>query len=185
MIVRSQLGLAERLGVKALDDCGPASVATAATYLGRNTTTKEGWEACRAIGRIDTSDKAEGTSARQVRDALLHLGLKAEIAYRWGTASDAVKAGAALILNIQASEKAIPTHLRSGWEKRHWARNPGDTFGHWITLAHDGVEWLYACPTMVEGRAAFRLIPDEVKALRDSKEAAGFAPPPAMIIVRK
>lgn len=183
--VRSQLGLLERLGVKALDDCGPASIAMAATWLGKNTSTKGGWEAAKAAGRVDTPDKAEGTSAKQVRDACKILGLKTRIVYNWPEVSAAVKSGSVLILNIQASTAAIPSHLRSGWQKKHWAKHPTATYGHWVALAHDGSEWLYACPTMVEGRPAFRLIPDEVKALRDSKEKAGFPPPPAMIVVSK
>jgi hypothetical protein len=183
--VRSQLGLLERLGVKALDDCGPASVAMAATWLGKDTSTKQGWEACKQAGRVDTPDKAEGTSAAQVRSACKNLGLNAKIVYRWFEASAAVKDGSVLILNIQASQDAIPPHLRSGWQKKDWAKRPTNTYGHWVVLAYDGVEWLYACPTMVEGRPAFRLIPDEVKALRDSKQKAGFQPPPAMIVVSK
>jgi hypothetical protein len=185
MIVRSQLGLWERVGVKALDDCGPASVATAATYLGKDTTTKQGWEACRLAGRVDTPDKAEGTSAKQVRDACKALGLKATVVYDWSAASTAVKAGAALILNIQASQLAIPNHLRSGWQKKDWAKRPGNNYGHWVTLSHNGTEWRYACPTMAEGRESFPLLPDEVKTLRDSKGAAGFPTPPAMIVVTK
>ena len=183
--VRSQLGLLERIGVKALDDCGPASVAMATTWLGKDTSTKQGWEACKAAGRVDTPDKAEGTSAAQIRGACKILGLDAKIVYRWFEASAAVKVGSILILNIQASQQSVPSHLRSGWQKKDWAKRPLNSYGHWVTLAHDGVEWIYACPTMVEGRPAFRLIPDEVKTLRDSKEQAGFPPPPAMIVVSK
>jgi hypothetical protein len=168
-----------------MDDCGPASVAMAVTWLGKDTSTKQGWEACRLAGRVDTPDKGEGTSAKEVREAAKSLGLKAKIAYDWTEVSSAVKAGAVLILNIQASPSVIPTHLRSGWQKKDWAKRPTNTYGHWVVLAHDGVEWLYACPTMVEGRPAFRLIPDEVKVLRDSKEKAGFRTPPAMIVVSK
>ena len=183
--VRSQLGLWERVGVKALDDCGPASVAMAATWLGKDTSTKQGWDACKAAGRVDTPDKAEGTSAKQVQDALRILGLDAQVVYRWAPSSLTAKAGGVLILNIQASQAIIPDHLRSGWQKKDWAKRPGNTYGHWVTLAHDGADWLYACPTMVEGRPAMRVTPEEVQALRDSKEKAGFPPPPAMIVVKK
>lgn len=183
--VRSQLGLLEKIGVKALDDCGPASVAMAATWLGKDTSTKQGWQACKAAGRVDTPDKAEGTSAKQVRDALQILGLNAEIVYRWTPASSAAKSGNVVILNIQASQEVIPPHLRSGWQKKDWAKRPNNAYGHWVVLAHDGTEWLYACPTMVEGRPAMRALPEEIQALRDSKEKAGFPPPPAMIVVKK
>jgi len=183
--VRSQLGLLERVGVKALDDCGPASVAMAATWLGKNTSTKQGWEACRQAGRVDTPDKAEGTSAKQVAEALRILGLKAQVVYRWTPASSTAKSGGVVILNIQASPSVIPEHLRSGWQKKDWAKRPTNTYGHWVALAHDGTNWLYACPTMVEGRPAMIATSEEIQALRDSKERAGFPPPPAMIAVTK
>ncbi len=68
--VRSQLGLAERLGVKAMDDCGPASLATAATALGIDTSTKQAHKACEQAGRVDTPTGAEGTSAAQHQEHL-------------------------------------------------------------------------------------------------------------------
>ena len=185
LVVRSQLGLAERLGVKALDDCGPASLATAATYLGLSTSTKQGWDACRLAGRVDTPDKGEGTSAKQVRDAAKVLGLGARIVYEWAQVSSQVKAGAALILNIQASTGVLPDTLRSKWQRADWRKHPQNTYGHWVVLTHNGVDWFYACPTMVEGEPGRVLTPDQVRALRDSKGQAGFSTPPAMVVISR
>lgn len=183
VIVRSQLGLAERLGVKAMDDCGPASLATAATALGIDTSTKQAHSACAAAGRVDTPTGAEGTSAKQLRDAAKILNLKARIVYDWSDASNSVKGGKILILNIQASQKVVPDHLRSKWQRDYWKKQPLATYGHWIVLAHDGIDWLYACPTMREGNEARRATPDEVRVLRDSKGNAGFTTPPAMVLI--
>lgn len=183
MIVRSQLGLAERLGVKAMDDCGPASLATAATALGINTSTKQAHKACADAGRVDTPTGAEGTSAKHLRDAAKILNLKARIVYDWSDASNSVKTGRILILNIQASQKVVPEHLRSKWQRDYWKKQPLATYGHWVVLAHDGTSWLYACPTMKEGNEARRATPDEVRVLRDSKGNAGFSTPPAMVLI--
>jgi transposase len=185
LIVRSQLGLAERLGVKAMDDCGPASVATAATYLGTNTSTKQAHAACAAVGRVDTATGAEGTSAAQVRDAAKLIGLKARIVYDWSQASNEVKQGAALILNIQASQRSVAEPLRSKWQRDYWKKQPLATYGHWVTLTHDGVGWEYACPTMQEGKPGRVATSEQVRLLRDSKGQAGFSTPPAMIIVKR
>ncbi len=185
LVVRSQLGLAERLGVKAMDDCGPASVATAATYLGVNTSTKQAHKACEQAGRRDTATGAEGTSAAQVRDAAKILGLKARIVYDWSQASNEVKGGAALILNIQASQRSVDEPLRSKWQRDYWRKQPLASYGHWVVLAHDGTGWQYACPTMQEGKPGRSATPEQVRTLRDSKGQAGFSTPPAMIVVSR
>ena len=185
LTVRSQLGLAERLGVKALDDCGPASLATAATALGLDTNTKAAHKACEQAGRVDTPTGAEGTSAAQLRDAAKILGLKPRIVYDWSEASNAVKAGSVLILNIQASQKVLPDRLRSKWQRDYWAKQPLATYGHYVVLAYDNSTWQYACPTMREGNPGRYAMPEEVKALRDSKGNAGFPTPPAMVLISK
>ncbi len=117
LIVRSQLGLAERLGVKAMDDCGPASLATCATWLGVPTTTKQAHKACAEAGRVDTPTGAEGTSAKELAKAGKILGLNARVAYDWSEVSNQVKNGAALILNIQARQGARDWHGR--WRADH------------------------------------------------------------------
>lgn len=185
LTVRSQLGLAERLGVRAMDDCGPASLATAATALGVDTSTKQAHKACEQAGRVDTPTGAEGTSAAQVRDAAKILGLKARIVYDWSEASNAVKAGGILILNIQASQKVVPDRLRSKWQRDDWSKRPLNSYGHWVVLAYDNSTWQYACPTMQEGKPGRWALPEEVKTLRDSKGAAGFPTPPAMVLISK
>jgi len=144
--VRSQLGLAERLGVKAMDDCGPASLATAATDLGVDTSTKAAHKACAQAGRVDTPTGAEGTSAAQVRDAAKILGLKARIVYDWSEASNETKAGSILILNIQASQKVVPDRLRSKWQRDYWRKQPLATYGHWVVLAYSNSTWRIATP---------------------------------------
>jgi hypothetical protein len=183
LTVRSQLGLIERL-TGTIDDCGPASVAMAATALGVDTSTKDAWKAARSIGRVDTKQGAEGTSARQVVDTCKALGLKARIEYQWANAAEDVRLGAILILNIQAGAW-IPRHLQSAWQVKHHKKHPTDTYGHWVVLAHDGIGWLYACPTMKEGEPGRRVVVSEVKALRDSKGTYGFPTPPAMIVVKR
>lgn len=183
MIVRSQLGLVERL-TGTIDDCGPASIATAATALGIDTSTKQAWRAAKSIGRVDTPTGSEGTSARQVVDTCKALGLKARVEYQWADAAEEVRLGAMLILNIQAGSW-LPAHLRSAWQVKFWKKRPTETYGHWVVLAHDGVGWLYACPTMKEGEPARRVVLSEVKALRDSKGVAGYPTPPAMIVVKR
>lgn len=185
LVVRSQLGLAERLGVLAMDDCGPASLATAATALGLNTSTKQGHKACEQAGRVDTPTGAEGTSAAQVRDAAKILGLKARIVYDWSAVSNQVKSGAMLILNIQASQRSVPDSLRSAWQRKDWAKRPLNSYGHWVVLAYENGSWAYACPTMLEGKPGRIATPAEVKTLRDSKGDAGFPTPPAMIVITK
>ena len=185
LTVRSQLGLAERLGVKAMDDCGAASLATAATALGLDTSTKAAHKACEQAGRVDTPTGAEGTSAAQLRDAAKILGLKPRIVYDWSEASNQVKAGSVLILNIQASQKVLPERLRSKWQRDYWAKQPLATYGHWVVLAYDNSTWQYACPTMQEGKPGRYAMPDEVKTLRDSKGNAGFPTPPAMVLISK
>lgn len=183
--VRSQLGLTERLGVKAMDDCGPASLATAATALGVDTSTKQAHKACAQAGRVDTPTGAEGTSAAQLRDAAKILGLKPRIVYDWSDASNKVKSGSILILNIQASQKVVPDRLRSKWQRDYWRKHPLATYGHWVVLAYSNSTWEYACPTMQEGNDGRWAMPDEVKALRDSKGNAGFATPPAMVLISR
>ena len=185
LIVRSQLGLAERLGVKAMDDCGPASLATCATYLGLPTTTKQAHTACAQAGRVDTPTGAEGTTARELAKAGQILGLNARSVYDWSEASNQVKNGAALILNIQASLKVVPDHLRSKWQRDYWKKQPLATYGHYVVLVYENGGWVYACPTMQEGKPGRAATPDEVKTLRDSKGEAGFPTPPAMILIHR
>ena len=151
LIVRSQLGLAERLGVKAMDDCAPASLATCATYVGLPTTTKQAHKACADAGRVDTPTGAEGTSARELAKAGKILGLNARSVYDWSEASNQVKNGGALILNIQASQKSVPDHLRSKWQRDYWKKQPLATYGHYVVLVWENDGWVYACPTMQEG----------------------------------
>ena len=185
LIVRSQLGLAERLGVKAMDDCGPASLATCATYLGLPTTTKQAHTACAQAGRVDTPTGAEGTTARELAKAGQILGLNARSVYDWSEASNQVKNVAALILNIQASLKVVPDHLRSKWQRDYWKKQPLATYGHYVVLVYENGGWVYACPTMQEGKPGRAATPDEVKTLRDSKGEAGFPTPPAMILIHR
>jgi hypothetical protein len=181
LVVRSQLGLIERL-TGTIDDCGPASVAAACSALGVPTTTKQGWQACKDVGRVDTDQKAEGTSAREVILAVRRLGLRAKPAYAWKDASDAVKAGAALILNIQAGPW-MPEEMRSDWQRRDWKRRPTNSYGHWVTLTYEDGSWRYVCPTMTEGKPAKVITSEQVRMLRDSKAKAGFSSPPAMVVV--
>ena len=181
LVVRSQLGLAERLGVKAMDDCGPASLATAATYLGRDTSTKEAHGACATVGRKDTPTGAEGTSAAEVRDAAKVLGLRARIVYDWGQVTLRVKEGAALILNIQASEAVVDASIRSKWQRDYWRKNPRSSYGHYVVLVYSETGWEYACPTMREGNPGRALTIEQVRTLRDSKHKAGMMP--AMIVI--
>ena len=185
LIVRSQLGLAERLGVKAMDDCGPASLATCATYLGLPTTTKQAHKACAEAGRVDTPTGAEGTSAKELAKAGKILGLNSRAVYDWSEASNQVKNGAALILNIQASIKSVPERLRSKWQRDYWKKQPLATYGHYVVLVYENGGWVYACPTMQEGKPGRAATPDEVKTLRDSKGEAGFPTPPAMILIHR
>ncbi len=185
LIVRSQLGLAERLGVKAMDDCGPASLATAATHLALLTSTRQAHKACEQAGRVDTPTGAEGTSARQLVDAARLLGLKARVVYDWSEVSNKVKGGAVLILNIQASQRSVDEPLRSKWQRDYWKKQPLATYGHWVVLAHDGVSWQYACPTMQEGKPGRLATAAQVRTLRDSKGEAGFPTPPAMVLVHR
>lgn len=185
LIIRSQLGLAERLGVKAMDDCGPASLATCATYLGIPTTTKQAHAACAQAGRVDTPTGAEGTSAKELVKAAKILGLNARVAYDWSEVSNQVKNGAALILNIQASQKVVPDHLRSKWQRDFWKKRPTETYGHYVVLVYKDGAWVYGCPTMQEGKPGRVATPAEVKTLRDSKGEAGFPTPPAMILINK
>jgi hypothetical protein len=185
LIVRSQLGLAERLGVKAMDDCGPASLATCATWLGVPTTTKQAHKACAEAGRVDTPTGAEGTSARELAKAGKILGLNARVAYDWSEVSNQVKNGAALILNIQASQKSVPDNLRSKWQRDYWKKQPLATYGHYVVLVWENGGWVYACPTMQEGKPGRAATSAEVKTLRDSKGEAGFPTPPAMILIHR
>jgi hypothetical protein len=184
LVVRSQLGLIERL-TGTIDDCGPASLATAATALGVDTSSKQAHKACEQAGRKDTAMGAEGTSAAQVRDAAKILGLKSRIVYDWSEASNKTKAGSILILNIQASTRVVPEHLRSKWQRDFWRKNPSTTYGHWIVLAYEAGSWIYACPTMKEGALGRIATPTEVRTLRDSKGDAGFPTPPAMVLISK
>lgn len=185
LIVRSQLGLAERLGVKAMDDCGPASLATAASFLGVPTTTKQAHAACAQAGRVDTPTGAEGTSAKELAKAGQILGVHSRVAYDWSEVSNHVKSGAVVILNIQASQKSVPEHLRSKWQRDFWKKRPTETYGHWIVLAWENDGWAYACPTMQEGKPGRAATPNDVKTLRDSKGEAGFSTPPAMILIHR
>jgi hypothetical protein len=168
-----------------MDDCGPASLATSATYLGLPTTTKQAHAACAQAGRVDTPTGAEGTSAAQLVKAGKILGLNTRSVYDWSEVSNQVKNGAALILNIQASQKVLPDHLRSKWQRDYWKKQPLASYGHYVVLAYQNAEWLYACPTMQEGKPGRVATPAEVKVLRDSKGDAGFPTPPAMILVHR
>jgi hypothetical protein len=90
-----------------------------------------------------------------------------------------------LILNIQASVKCVPEHLRSKWQRDYWKKQPLATYGHYIVLVWENDGWVYACPTMQEGKPGRSATPAEVKVLRDSKGEAGFPTPPAMILVHR
>jgi hypothetical protein len=105
--------------------------------------------------------------------------------YDWSQASNEVKSGAVLILNIQASQRSVDEPLRSKWQRDYWRKQPLASYGHWVVLAHDGTGWQYACPTMKEGNPGRSATPAQVRTLRDSKGQAGFSTPPAMIIVKR
>ena len=79
----------------------------------------------------------------------------------------------------------MPEGLRSKWQRDYWKKQPLATYGHYIVLVWENDGWLYACPTMQEGKPGRSATPDEVKTLRDSKGEAGFPTPPAMILIHR
>ena len=84
-----------------------------------------------------------------------------------------------------ASIKSVPEHLRSKWQRDYWKKQPLATYGHYVVLVYENDGWVYACPTMQEGKPGRSATPAEVKVLRDSKGEAGFPTPPAMILVHR
>jgi hypothetical protein len=180
--IRSQIPLTETAGLKWMDDCGPTSLAMAigwASKYAKFPTEKEAWEMVGKAGRVDRPDKGDGTSFAHLIKAAKKYGATYEYVRTCPDMLRKAKAGAAIILAIQASKIVIPTRALSKWQKKSFAKKPDNySYGHYVVLAHDGQGWLYACPTMdAKKEGAVRLTQPEVDMLSLSK---GVFPPPAV-----
>lgn len=181
--VRSQIPLTETGGAHWMDDCGPTSLAIAIGWASKYAvfpTAQEGWAAAEKSGRKDRADKPDPTSfAVLIKAAKI---FKAKTAYVQSCAGmlKQAHAGAAIILNIQASLKVIPAHALSVWQSKAFGKAAeGFSYGHYVVLARDETGWLYACPTMKEGRSGVRLTQPQVDKLALSK---GQIVPPAIAV---
>ena len=185
--LRSQVPLTEKDGAKWMDDCGPTSLAMAVGWASKYEkfpTAQEGWEAAAKAGRVDRPDKPDPTTFAQLIKAAKKFGAETEYVQSCPDMLRKAQKGAAIILNIQASETVIPAKAISKWQKKNFASQPKNfSYGHYVVLAHDGTGWLYACPTMrAKTEQAVRLTQGEVNLLALSK---GKFPPPAIAVAVK
>lgn len=169
-----------------MDDCGPTSLAMAvgwATQYELFPTAQEGWEMAEKAGRADRPDKPDPTTFKQLIKAAKKFGMATEYVRSCPDMTKKAKAGAAIILNIQASEVSIPARAISKWQKRTFKAQPKNfSYGHYVVLAWvDG--WYYACPTMNEKKEqAVKLSQAEVDILALSK---AVFPPPAIAVTKR
>lgn len=182
--IRSQIPLTETAGDHWMDDCGPTSLAMAIGWASRYATfptAQEAWTAVGKAGRVDRPDKPDPTTFAQLIKAAKKYGAEHAYAQSCPDMLRKAKGGAAIILNIQASETVIPVRAISKWQKKTFAKSPKNfSYGHYVVLAHDALGWLYACPTMdAKKEAAVRLTQPEVDMLALSK---GKFPPPAVAL---
>jgi hypothetical protein len=185
--IRSQIPLTEKDGAKWMDDCGPTSLAMAigwATAYAQFPTAQEAWVMVGKAGRVDRPDKPDPTTFAQLIKAAKKFGMATEYVKSCPDMLRKAKAGAAIILNIQASETVIPARAISKWQRKSFASQPKNfSYGHYVVLVHDGQGWLYACPTMnAKKEAPVRLTQQEVDMLALSK---GKFPPPAVAVAMK
>jgi hypothetical protein len=184
--IRSQLPLVEKGGV--LDDCGPASCAAAVSWLlNKEITAKEGVAAKeKATGRKDKPGVADNaTDLSEIIKTCKVLGANGRWARDWDDVVKSLKAGAAVVINVQAA-RFYPPQAISAWHKRFVGRHAGATYGHMAAAVWDKeFGFQFADPTFSGLKAekyACLVSEKELKAIASSK---GEAPYKRCVIIKK
>ena len=193
LAVRSQLPHVETGGI--LDDCGPASVACAVSWVtGSTVSVADGIAAKkRATGAPDRQGVSDnGSTLAQLAKTAKDLGARSRYPADWQDAVQAAKNGAALIINVQAPI-GYPTQALSKWHRnwtKYWNKKDSLTvaagYGHMIAAAYDpGVGWQLADPTFSgtdkETHAAVVTLQD----VRNVAASKGDAPHKRVLIVER
>jgi hypothetical protein len=184
--IRSQLPLIEKGGV--LDDCGPSSCAAASSWvLGKEITAREGVAAKeKATGRKDKPGVADNaTDLSEIIKTCKVLGANGRWARDWDDVVKSLKAGAAVVINVQAA-RFYPPQAISAWHKRFVGRHAGATYGHMVAAVWDKeFGFQFADPTFSGLKAekyACIVTEKELKAIASSK---GEAPYKRCVIIKK
>lgn len=185
--VRSQLPYIEKGGI--LDDCGPSSLAAAASWAhkyDKDFTAGEGIEAANETGRVDKDGVSDGgTNLSQLAKAAKKLDCDARYPSDWVDVINSAKKGHAIIVNVEAPKGYPETALAiNAFAKK--LKGKKMTWGHMICVVfHEAVGWQMADPTQTgKGKEKFGAIISEAdfKAIASSK---GDAPYKRCLIVRK
>ena len=186
LVIRSQLPYVEKGGV--LDDCGPSSASCASSWvLGKDITAGEGIAAKeKATGRKDQPGVPDnGTSLSEIIKVCKELGAAGRWAKDWEDVVKSLKAGCAIVINVQAA-KNYPPQAISAWHKRFIGRHAGATYGHMTAAAwSEDLGFQFADPTFTgKGTEKYAVVVSEkeLKAIASSK---GDAPHSRCIIVKK
>ena len=193
LAIRSQLPYEESGGI--LDDCGPASVACAVSWVtGAAVSAGDGIAAKkRATGAPDRPGVSDnGSTLAQLAKTAKDLGARSRYPADWQDAVKAAKNGAALIINVQAPI-GYPTQALSKWHRnwaKYWSKKDPLTvaagYGHMVAAAYDpGVGWQLADPTFSgsgkETHAAVVTLQD----VRNVAAGKGDAPHKRVLIVER
>lgn len=186
LIVKSQLYTDKEASKGILDDCAPSALAAAVAYASGyaiNPTAAEGVAAkAKATGQRDTQGKSDnGSSLPQMVLTAKLFGAKARYAKSWADGMAAAKAGAGILLWVQAPI-GFPAMALSKWASKHkayWAKQgqPNRTYGHMVCVAWSKeFLWQLADPTMDERKPAerygFRITEADVLAMAKGKPGA-------------
>jgi hypothetical protein len=158
--VKSQLKFREALpgGSYVLDDCVPSSVAAAVGWVtgyAIDPGVQEGIDACTKAGRKDVQGVPTPTSFDQAAKAASILGAAAVWPRSWEQVRQAVKDGAAILVNVQAPINYTESMLvNNPFAMQRKVKK--ESYGHCIMVAWDNVDgWQMADPTMTgEGNAS-------------------------------
>lgn len=192
--VKSQIWDSEALKKGLLDDCGPASVAAAVAWAsGYRLDPEVGEVVARYVplGRIDKQGElSAGTTFAQNIKVAASYGAKGTWAKSWAQVIAAGKAGAGIILNVQAP-KGYPDRALSAWHRKwakYWAKKDpahlAKGYGHYVCIAYDAeAGWQLSDPTMTgKGAEALgvRITEEEFERMARGK---GRAPHTTCVII--
>ena len=185
--VKSQLPHIEKGGI--LDDCGPSSVAAAASWVHKyekDFSALDGIEAANESGRVDKDGVSDGgTNLSQLAKYSKKLDCDARYPSDWVDVVNSAKKGHAIIVNVQAPAGYPETAMAvNAFAKK--LKSKKMTWGHMVCVAyHEAVGWQLSDPTQSgKGKEKFAAIISEAdfKAIASSK---GDAPYKRCLIVRK
>ena len=166
----------------------PISASCASSWvLGKDITAGDGIAAKeKATGRKDQPGVPDnGTSLSEIIKVCKELGAAGRWAKDWEDVVKSLKAGCAIVINVQAA-KNYPPQAISAWHKRFIGRHAGATYGHMTAAAwSEDLGFQFADPTFTgKGTEKYAVVVSEkeLKAIASSK---GDAPHSRCIIVKK